>query len=50
MEEKQLIIIFKYINIKIFYKDADKRKYLILNKFILNNGILINLFIIMKEV
>ena len=48
MGEKQLIIISKYINIKIFHRDTNEREHLTSNKFISDGGILINLFIIMK--
>ena len=50
IKEKQFIIIFKYLNSKIFHKDINNKKYLILKEFILNTGYLIDSFIIMKEI
>ena len=48
MRGKQLIIISKYINIKIFHGDIDEREHLTLDEFISNNGISIDSFVIMK--
>ena len=48
MGEKQLIIISKHTNVKIFHEDADEREHLTSDKFISGGGISIDPFVIMK--
>ena len=49
IEEKQQIIIIKYKNIKLFYKDINDKEYLTSGKFISNIEYLIDSFVIMKK-
>jgi len=45
---KQLIIISKHTNVKIFHGDTDEREHLTSDEFISGGGISINSFVIMK--